>query len=192
MTSNADFLAAPIAFIIAFFVSKFALLFSVTSGVKGVIIFSLLLFLLSLFFLRASQKTMYRRKEVLFVVISSTCLFMSTFGAVDVLGIVRLTPMVGLFVLLFFAYLFFERGEFLRIFITSSLTLLVALTLIVSLKLNDIISSSIIVLGGLFAILFHYLGTQASSFERASFMSLMFGWSILLSLDKAIFMLWGI
>jgi hypothetical protein len=192
MKAHRDFLNVPCVLFFLFLVVKFALLYAVTLGLNGIIIFSVVFFLLSLFFLNVAKRTIHREKETIFCVISSVLLYSSIFGTLNIIGVFSFTPLSFMFVLFFFAFLLLEGGEFFKTLIHVSLILLALLGLIQNTKMSNLISSSFIVFGVVLAIVTYYLGINAQSFEKKSYISLLFGWAILLSAERVIYMLWSI
>jgi hypothetical protein len=150
------------------------------------------MFLLSVFFLSAAKRTIHREKEVIFCTVSAALLYSSVFEALNIMGTLILSPLVFIFVLFLFAYFLFEVREFYEKFINFSMILLIFLSLVQNTTMSNFVSSSLIVGGVLIAIIAYYIGTNIQSFDKKSYFSFLLGWAILLSIERAIFMLWSI
>jgi|GEM_PF-2133721 len=192
MSRSRVFFNVSIALLSAFLIAKFLLLYSVTLGLVGIIITAFIMFLISVFFLSAAKRTIHREKEVIFCTVSAVLLYCSVFEALNIMGTLILSPLVFIFVLFLFAYFLFEVREFYEKFINFSMILLIFLSLVQNATISNFASSSLIVGGVLIAIIAYYIGTNIQSFDKKSYFSFLVGWAILLSIERAIFMLWSI
>ncbi|MGC9125427.1 MAG: hypothetical protein ACP5GW_04810 [Caldisericaceae bacterium] len=192
MSVKEDFLNTSITLIVTFLIAKFLLLYSISLGLAGIIVISAIMFLLSLFFLNACKRTVHRGKEVVFCTISGVLLYSSVFGSLSTMGSLIVSPLIFTFIALLFVYSLFEAREFYEKFISFTMIILIFLSLIQSEALSNFVSSSLIVVGVLVAIVTYYVGTSTQSFDKKSYFSLLFGWSIHSVIERIIFMLWTI
>jgi hypothetical protein len=176
---------------LSFFGLKILIKYLFPLGIKALVIESAVLFLIGVFFYLIAKKTEYRNKEVFFATLSAVLVYFSIFEVPDAIGIVYLGSLLSLFVISFLALLLIQGGEFHRVFFNFVLSLLFLIRFFTQLYSNYFYFASILIVGALLAIFFFMKGTNNSYFEKTSFYSAGFSFSVILVVQTIVIMATG-
>jgi hypothetical protein len=176
---------------LSFFGLKILIKYLIPLGIKALVIESAVLFLIGVFFYLIAKKTEYRNKEVFFATLSAVLVYFSIFEVPDAIGIVYLGSLLSLFVISFLALLLIQGGEFHRVFFNFVLSLLFLIRFFTQLYSNYFYFVSILIVGALLAIFFFMKGTNNSYFEKTSFYSAGFSFSVILVVQTIVIMATG-
>jgi len=176
---------------LSFFGLKILIKYLIPLDIKALVIESAVLFLIGVFFYLIAKKTEYRNKEVFFATLSAVLVYFSIFEVPDAIGIVYLGGLLSLFVISFLALLLIQGGEFHRVFFNFVLSLLFLTRFFTQLYSNYFYFAGIFIVGALLAIFFFMKGTNNSYFEKTSFYSAGFSFSVILIVQTIVIMATG-
>ena len=198
-----NFIRIFVVLTLSFFGLKILIKYLILLGIKALVIESAVLFLIGVFFYLIAKKTEYRSKEVFFATLSAVLVYFSIFEVPDAIGIVYLGSLLSLFVISFLALLLIQGGEFHRVFFNLVLSLLFLTRFFTQLYSNLIFCNlqssrtgyfyfaSILIVGALLAIFFFMKETNNSYFEKTSFYSAGFSFSVILVVQTIVIMATG-
>jgi len=185
------FIRIPIFLTLSFFALETLMKYLVSYGMKALVVNAIVLFLIGIFFYLIAKKTGYRNKEILFATFSSVLVYFSVLETPFIIGIVYMSSLLSFFIIFFLALLLIQGGEFNRLFFNLLLLLLFLARFITQLSSNYFYLAALIVSGILLAIFFYLKGTSSGYFEKSSFYSAGFSFSVIVFIRVIIIMVAG-
>jgi len=185
------FIRMPVILTLSFFAIETLMKYLVFYGTKALIINAIVLFLIGVFFYLIAKKTGYRNKEILFAILSSVLVYFSVFETPFLIGIVYLSNLLSFFIIFFLVFLLIQGGEFNRWFFNLLLLLLFLARFITQLNINYFYLAALLVSGILLASFFYFKGISSSYFEKSSFYSAGFSFSVIVIIETIIIMVAG-
>jgi len=181
---NKDFFKMPILFLLCYFILYFLFSNALSMGVLKFAIFSIILFLISIFFLYTSKHTHNRFKGVYFSVISAILLYFSVFVASFVSNILIFNAWGISALALFALFIFLEGGEFRNRFFHFTLLLLFIIKLISMISKSHIEELGIMLIALALCIFLYFY--RKDQFEKQRFVELLFGFSLTVVIKEII------
>jgi hypothetical protein len=152
----------------------------ISLSIYAVLIYSFVLFLISVFLFFRARKTIHRNKETIFSIMSSVALFESVFGAMEFLGLIHFSTFVSIFFLMFFVFLFLKDSEFIIRFFDFNLVMLMFTKFVLSFEFGEFTLPSIIVGAVIAAIIIYQLFISTESYEREMFLEASFAYMLVI------------
>ncbi len=174
----------PVLFILCYFVLHFFFSNALSMGTVKFTIFSIILFLVSIFFCYTSKYTKNRFKEVYFSVLSAMLLYFSIFVASSVTNIFVFNIWGVCALILFTLFIFLEVGEFRNKVLHFTLLLLFAVKLISMASRSHMAELGVMLIALAFCIFLYFY--RRDQFEKQRFIELLFGFSLTVVMKEII------
>ncbi len=173
-----DFFKLPLTIVASYFI-VYLILFNVLSmGIIRFLIFSLVLFLLSIFFYAASNRTKYRSKESYFASISAILLYFSLFVTPSITGMFSFNIWGWLVLMLFSLFLIWQNNEFKKRFFYLVLFLLFFINTVSLLAEPLNLNLIVVMVSAILCILLYFY--RKKDFEKQLFIELLFSSSLII------------
>ncbi len=173
-----DFFKLPLTIVASYFII-YLILFNVFSmGIVKFLIFSLVLFLLSIFFYMASNRTKYRSKESYFASISAILLYFSLFFTPSIAGMLSFNIWGWLALMLFPLFLIWQNNEFKKRFFYLALFLLFFTNVVSLLAGSFNLGLIIVIVSAIFCVFLYFY--RKKDFEKQLFLKLLFSSSLII------------